>query len=54
MENQVESKTNQFEIVLVHALVHNLKKKKVLNFYLQYNLKKFGHKSRNSLEQKII
>ena len=45
---QVESKTNQFEIV--STLKYTIwSEAKVLNCYLLYKLKKFGDKSRNSL-----
>ena len=38
----------------LHALVHNLERKKVLNCYLVRKLRKFGGKSQDSLRAKKL
>ena len=47
---------NQFEIVFksLARFITQFRVKKLLNFCLLYKLRKFGDKSRNSLEIKIL
>ena len=51
---QIESKTNQFEIVFksLARFTTQVEQKKALNFYLLCKLREFGDKSLNSLATK--